>query len=160
MWRAVCDQMNLNVTDYLSHPGKKFPVNVQLDAEAAPSLPKEVRFLEEIAVIGEAFAQLNLLYLDIQIHTTIEQPCCRCLAPVHSQVDLNEVFETTIPTEEATIDLLPQILGFILASLDPHPLCRPDCPGLCPVCGVDLNQHPDHTCCDMDEEPPRLRDFL
>ncbi|MBT1166449.1 YceD family protein [Bifidobacterium simiarum] len=25
-----------------------------------------------------------------------------------------------------------------------QPLCRPDCRGLCPQCGVDLNEQPDH----------------
>ena len=26
-----------------------------------------------------------------------------------------------------------------------QPLCRPDCRGLCPTCGSDLNRDPDHT---------------
>ena len=34
-----------------------------------------------------------------------------------------------------------------------QPLCRPDCRGLCPVCGVDLNQQ---SCsCGKDDIDPR-----
>ena len=152
--------MNLNVIDFLSHPGKKLPINIRLNVEATPSSPDEVRFLEEIMVSGEAFVQLGVLYLDVQIHTAVEQPCRRCLVPVGSQINLDEVFEITIPVRETTINLLPQVLGFIHTSLDLHPLCRPDCRGLCPVCGVDLNRHPDHECHGVGEEPHRLRDFL
>jgi len=30
------------------------------------------------------------------------------------------------------------------------PLCRPDCKGLCPVCGADLNERP---CAHSEENP-------
>ncbi len=35
------------------------------------------------------------------------------------------------------------------------PLCRPDCRGLCPVCGADLNEDPAHEHRD-DPVDPRL----
>jgi len=111
-------------------------------------------------ISGEAFAQLGTLYVDARIRTTIEQPCSRCLTPVRIPIDIHEAFETSIPAESDTIDLSPQIMGFILASLDPHPLCRADCRGLCPVCGTDLNEHPEHTCEYKEADRPRLGDFL
>jgi uncharacterized protein len=30
-------------------------------------------------------------------------------------------------------------------------LCKPDCKGLCPHCGINLNEHPDHVC-DYEED--------
>jgi uncharacterized protein len=30
----------------------------------------------------------------------------------------------------------------LLLSLPMQPLCKPDCAGLCPICGQDLNQGP------------------
>ena len=160
MSRAVYEMMNLNVVKFLNNPGKRFPVNLRLSAEETASLSEDVRFLEDIVVSGKAFAQLGTLYFDTQIKTVIERPCRRCLAPVHTQVDLREVFEVSIPAGVDILGLSPQIVGFILASLDPHPLCRPDCRGLCPVCGVNLNEHPDHTCRGADDEHHKLRDFL
>ena len=32
----------------------------------------------------------------------------------------------------------------LVESLPLQPLCKPDCRGLCPQCGVNLNEHPDH----------------
>ena len=32
----------------------------------------------------------------------------------------------------------------VLLAIPDAPLCRDDCPGLCPVCGVDLESSPDH----------------
>ena len=32
----------------------------------------------------------------------------------------------------------------LVESLPVQQLCRPDCQGLCPQCGEDLNEHPDH----------------
>jgi len=160
MSHAVYEMMNLNVVKFLNNSGKRFPVNLRLSAEETASLSEDVRFLEDIVVSGKAFAQLGTLYLETQICTAVERPCRRCLAPVYTQVDLKEVFEVSIPSGVDILGLSPQIVGFILASLDPHPLCRPDCRGLCPVCGVNLNEHPDHTCRDADEEHRKLRDFL
>jgi len=32
----------------------------------------------------------------------------------------------------------------VVLDLPFQPLCREDCAGLCTVCGVNLNDHPDH----------------
>lgn len=41
-------------------------------------------------------------------------------------------------------DLEALIRDTFVDALPLQPLCRPDCKGLCPQCGVDLNEHPDH----------------
>jgi uncharacterized protein len=38
------------------------------------------------------------------------------------------------------IDLREEIRQVVLLEVPWHPLCRPDCKGLCPRCGRDLNQ--------------------
>lgn len=38
------------------------------------------------------------------------------------------------------IDLAPEIRDQLVLALPLHPLCREDCRGLCPVCGVNRNQ--------------------
>ena len=42
--------------------------------------------------------------------------------------------------EDANIDLGPLVREYLLIELPISPICRPDCKGLCPVCGEDLNQ--------------------
>lgn len=43
---------------------------------------------------------------------------------------------------ELTVDLSEEIRQCVLLELPMKPLCRPDCAGLCPTCGHDLNEGP------------------
>jgi uncharacterized protein len=64
--------------------------------------------------------------------------------------------ETIIAGEEETEDVNPLSPGGDFANIETllrdgftqaipvTPLCRPDCLGLCPQCGINLNDHPDH----------------
>lgn len=42
--------------------------------------------------------------------------------------------------EDAHIDLQPLLREYALLEVPINPICKPDCKGLCPVCGKDLNQ--------------------
>jgi uncharacterized protein len=38
------------------------------------------------------------------------------------------------------LDLLPEIQGTLMLAVPMKPLCREDCPGLCPQCGQSLSE--------------------
>jgi uncharacterized protein len=73
--------------------------------------------------------------------------CRRCLAPAHGDVvcQVAELFQHVVTDPDAfeivgdQIDLGAMIRENILLEAPVAPLCRPDCAGLCPTCGVDLN---------------------
>jgi DUF177 domain-containing protein len=79
--------------------------------------------------------------------------CVRCLTPTTGSVsiDLTELFaypetvtEATTEEDEVgrivddTIDLEQTIVDAVALELPLSPVCSPDCPGLCPNCGVAL----------------------
>jgi uncharacterized protein len=74
--------------------------------------------------------------------------CRRCLGPVEGEVsaDVEELFVTesedgeTYPIRGDHIDLEPMAREVLVLGLPLAPLCRPDCAGLCPTCGADLNR--------------------
>ena len=85
--------------------------------------------------------------------------CARCLTTVRGQVEvvLTELFAYPQSTTEATtedgevgrvvddtIDLEQSIIDAVALDLPFSPVCRPDCPGLCPECGVVLATEPGH----------------
>ena len=81
--------------------------------------------------------------------------CTRCLEEIASieEVDLQELFcypGKELGDEEASriegdlIDLEPVLRDAVVLDLPFTPLCRPDCAGLCPDCGANLNADPDH----------------
>jgi len=102
------------------------------------------------------------------LETTVTSLCGRCLKPVvsplHVQLllcysdlvndETNVVEDLEIQGEElglitysgTEIDLRPDIEQEIIMALPQQLLCGDGCKGLCPVCGIDLNQG--HCTCD------------
>ncbi len=85
--------------------------------------------------------------------------CARCLTPVRGRVEvvLTELFaypgsitEATTEKDEVghvvddTIDLEQSIIDAVGLDLPFAPVCQPDCPGLCPECGIQLAAEPGH----------------
>lgn len=83
--------------------------------------------------------------------------CARCLEPfdisivgdvegyflIHDEdhpEDDAESDEFSVLGPESTIDLVPLLQAAILVDVPLVPLCRDDCKGLCPDCGINLNE--------------------
>lgn len=88
-------------------------------------------------------------------------PCARCLQETSGElrVSVDELFERepiageTYGLDGELCDLEPMVRDAVLLDLPQSPLCRPDCAGLCPTCGVDRNI--DACDCTPDESDPR-----
>jgi uncharacterized protein len=93
--------------------------------------------------------------------------CSRCLTPFSERIEvaLTELFaypdsltEATTEEDEVghvvgdTVDLEQPIIDAVGLELPFSPVCRSDCPGLCPKCGVVLAVEPGHH---HDEIDPR-----
>lgn len=95
----------------------------------------------------------------VSLETQVTMPCSRCLTPVTMPTRVKYVEEYVpagdnegLSPEEAGVagvyqdqqlDLSAGIRENLLLALPMKPLCRPDCAGLCPQCGQNLN---DGTC--------------
>ncbi|MGN6557719.1 MAG: YceD family protein [Solirubrobacterales bacterium] len=89
-------------------------------------------------------------HLTFPVH--LEGPCMRCLEPgeLDLEVEAREVSqegtedsELTSPyVEEDELDLGRWAHDATMLALPSRFLCRPDCAGLCPVCGESLNDNP------------------
>ena len=86
--------------------------------------------------------------LRLRFSATIEGPCMSCLGPAATafEVDAREVSvsgeadELASPyVEEQVLDLAGWARDALALMLPATLRCRPDCAGLCPVCGIDLN---------------------
>jgi uncharacterized protein len=81
--------------------------------------------------------------------------CVRCLTgfelPLHTTFselyayDQRSITESgLILPEDANIDLEPLVREYLLVEYPISTLCTPDCKGLCPICGQNLNEEQDH----------------
>jgi uncharacterized protein len=105
------------------------------------------------------------------VRGTATGACVRCLDPVSQAVDgtFQELFvhadrhvhhqevgdedaDEEYQVEDGYIDLEPVLRDTVVPALPFQPVCRPDCPGLCSVCGLPLAEDPEHQ---HDEIDPR-----
>ncbi|MDN5860510.1 MAG: YceD family protein [Pseudonocardia sp.] len=90
------------------------------------------------------------VYVSGTVHADLDGECARCLDPITDEitVELGELFaypasvtdETTDSDElprvlDEQIDLEQTVRDAMVTELPLAPLCRTDCPGLCPDCG-------------------------
>jgi uncharacterized protein len=149
------------VPDLLKHPGstKRFEREAVLDdlAISASRVPAG----EPIALDVELQAVNDGIVVVGTVRGTWAGECRRCLKDARGGVvaEVQEVYERD-PVEGETrkldgieVDLTELARDAVLLELPLAPVCRDDCAGLCPQCGVDLN---DSTCeCVVETKDPR-----
>jgi uncharacterized protein len=128
--------------------GKRIEVPVELDpfelgGQTYVANPVSPTVRLEVSRPSGGFA----FRLNFPVH--VEGPCMRCLEPaaldlevesreVHQQhVDDPELESPYVDDDE--LDIGRWAHDAVLLALPTRLLCRPDCAGLCPVCGVSLN---------------------
>ena len=142
----------VNVYDLIRHPGSmreqrvSIPVTEKL-GEGLLSVPEGETIDLDLRL--ESMHEGILVTADAQ--TTAVGVCGRCLIDIEEpvQVDFQELF--AYPSDEAFdhevhddhVDLEPLIRDTVVLALPFQPVCRPDCPGLDPVTGLRLADHPE-----------------
>ena len=92
--------------------------------------------------------------LRLRFEAGLQGPCMRCLEPAALQfaVDSREVsipgggdeLQSPYVGAEDELDLEAWARDALALVLPAQLTCRPDCAGLCPQCGANLNEDPDH----------------
>jgi uncharacterized protein len=101
---------------------------------------------------------------ELRFHVRLHGPCFRCLGDAVFDDDLSlreyqaespgGADELTTPyVKDNRLDLSAWARDGLVLALPDKILCRPECAGLCPVCGVDLNVRPHEH--EDDEQDPR-----
>jgi uncharacterized protein len=148
------DSFDLGALRLSSGEGRRLELNVAIDpfvlgGETYPVEPSLVPVRLDISrTTGDGYA------LRLRFEATLTGPCMRCLEPAEPSyaVDAREVSqpgetdELDSPYVQAgVLDLRRWSRDAFALALPAKLLCRPDCAGLCPICGADLNAAgPDH----------------
>lgn len=82
----------------------------------------------------------NAVTASVSLNARLDTICSRCLEDF--AIDFEKNIELNYPVENSdpTIDLDPDIREEIILDYPLKPLCKPDCKGLCPQCGQNLNE--------------------
>lgn len=140
----------VNVASLKGHPGSSQREHLQgpLDGLAMPdsSVPDGAEV--SLDVLVESASGGMVVVGEIEAPWVGE--CARCLGEaagvLTSQVrelfataDAGADLELSYPYRGDQLDLEPMVRDAVLLELPQVPLCRPDCAGLCPTCGTELN---------------------
>jgi uncharacterized protein len=137
--------LRINAVELLRQPGAVRDVALDVDAASLDA--------EHERLVGDIHVELRLTALNdgIDVDGTVTgdwaTACRRCLIDVSGTavgvVDELYQIEPLDPDayviEDGQLDLAPLVRETALLELDSERLCRDDCAGLCPVCGVDRN---------------------
>jgi DUF177 domain-containing protein len=92
--------------------------------------------------------------LRLRFRASFAGPCMRCLEPAAPslEVDVREVdqpgggeeLDSPYVSGDAVLDLRAWAHDALSLAMPSQLLCREDCAGLCPVCGINLNAEPGH----------------
>ena len=138
----------VNAAELLRRPGTERVLDL-------PVAPVELgladsRFAADDVI--DVHLRLESLNDSIVVVGTIEVPwrgvCRRCLRNLSEVAicEVDELYQTMVTNPEAfeiidnQLDLLPMVREIALLDAPEAPLCRLDCLGLCPICGIDLNE--------------------
>ena len=138
----------LNVSRALKSPGLSLPFEADAQISEMEVLGDPVRF-EDIAVKGEVVGSSETVGVEAVVTATVHSRCARCLEAVSLPIsaEMQAVFarqpDPNDPDQYAfegyTVDPSEAVKDALVLQLPMRFLCREDCRGLCPKCGVNLN---------------------
>lgn len=144
----------LNLRTVKLRPGEQFRDTKEVGLEPLELAGERYVPIPEKPEATLAVTRASSGYLfELELDARLLGPCFRCLAdaavttPVRAReyqataAGAEEELRTPYVTEDK-LDLSAWARDAIALSLPDKILCRPDCAGLCPVCGRDLNREP------------------
>ena len=155
--------MMLDLREIINVPGGKVPLDMEMDLSQL-HFDSVKEFLTPLHVEGEVVNRAGVLVLEAHLSADMTCVCARCLKEFPKHLALRTyAFLAQELQDEDNVDYYLLDNGFadmweiagtaLVLNMDQRQLCKPDCKGLCPKCGKDLNEGP----CDCGEDrDPRL----
>lgn len=174
MPRPEDSQWAVSVAQVASRPGQSKPIDTVFPAPSGIGDDiVGVREGADVHVVGSFDSIVDGLVFTGRIEAPLTAECTRCLKPIDPDWTVNATLffpydapgaddgrgtgeveiiagedeaEDVYPlsSDGAFADMESPLRDTLVEALPLQPLCREDCLGLCPQCGVDLNEDPDH----------------
>lgn len=143
----VLHLLRLNARELLRQPGAHKAVTGSFDA---PDLGvNDPRVTGPVTVALMATSTLDGVVVQGSVTVPWRSSCRRCLVDVDgaAEIAIDEVYQEgavddadAFPLEGDQVDLVPAVREAVLIELPADVLCRDECAGICPVCGIDRNE--------------------
>jgi uncharacterized protein len=157
----MSNSLLINAAELLRRPGSER--RLRLEPTVAELGIVDTKFtLDATVLVSLRLESLSDgIVVDGELRAPWADSCRRCLAPAVGEVvcDVHELYQHVVTDPDAfeivgdQIDLARMVRENVMLDAPVAPLCRTDCAGLCPTCGIDLNSD---TCdCTVSAVDPR-----
>lgn len=141
--------MILDLTQVFLGEKKSLPVDCTLDFSEL-DYQNDHPFFDPVRVVGKVSAESGIVKLKAVAHFVYQCACDRCLDTVSRQMEIpiEHVLVTSLNSDDDGEHKLVEHYKLVLEdlvredliiSVPSKNLCRDDCRGLCPHCGINLN---------------------
>lgn len=154
---ADFEAVRVDLADKLENPGDSFAVQGVLEAPSYNVGEKEYRLLAGISYDAVFTNAGTGILATGMVRAQAQGECDRCLEPTSFDIagEIEEFYLFEEPEdpeayedgyelvgEDKVVDLTDAINDAVVMDTPFVVLCRPDCKGLCPRCGANLNEGP------------------
>ena len=157
--------MVLDVSQLIQNDGAVKDLDFSLELDNTSFNGQDIVFETPFYLKGAVKNIAGVMYLNLDADVSFKTECARCLdsVSVHHSFTVSEIFSKTeladveddvTVLESGNIDLSEIVDRAFVGSLPINFLCSEDCQGLCPQCGINLNQ--ESCLCADDNTDPRL----
>lgn len=143
--------MLIDLTDIIKNVNGKLDISEKFKMPSVSFLGEEFSFIEDCLVKGEIINNSKALELSLTVAGKANVHCARCQKPltvdvsfpvtetlVREGTEISDAEDVVLYSGKA-VELDDIIVSAFLMNASAKYLCKEDCKGLCPNCGVDLN---------------------
>lgn len=144
------NDMRMDVSLALKNPGHEFPFTLELPLNDQEFAGEEIRFTSQAAMEGTYSMSGEGVTVRGELKVEYTRQCSLCLSPVaaRAECEFEDMFykeqnpedpNDLFLIENYTIDMTAYAESLVFLNMPMTAKCRPDCKGMCPVCGANLN---------------------
>ncbi len=146
-------------------PGRPFELSGEEEIPSVEWWGEELALEGAVGVRAVAFFQEERVFVSLEVHGRVHRRCSRCLKGLVETFQRKDFLEVPVEDAGAFLELRPLVESGVRLALNPRPLCRPDCKGICPSCGAHLNLQGHRPGCELvvprlDPRLAKLRELL
>lgn len=169
--------MNIDLSRFIDENITSLPIEGNINIDEVDINGRVINFDKPIDYKGTIYRVGMDKFIDIDIEYNYSEFCGRCLNSFIKSSKTKLIGQLVIGNENEDVfedlgeeiifyngeilDLTNDIKSMIILDLPMKPICKEECEGLCPVCGIDKNKH--NCDCEIDTVDPRfskLKEFF
>ena len=141
--------ININIAELQTDLGRELPFSFAVTAAALDALSDDYEFQDPIKVTGTVVYTGMRWRVSGKIEVAKAFVCNRCLADCREEQvhEFSEDFTRDEGEDDSVnvfsgdlLDIEDMVRDTLLAAQSLSNICKPDCKGLCPKCGHNLNE--------------------